>query len=167
MLSVLHHVIYYQGLDAAREIVAALAGPGTRFVVELARGDEDRGLPWSASQPADPYAPFDAIPGGYDADVIGTFETHLSTSARDLVLITPRRDHRLSSTLSRRTDPAPARRPRPGRAARSNGVPTNGSRGGSSVLPVFVGSCSPVSAACSAQTRATGPDSVGVYQVNP
>ena len=90
MLSVLHHVIYYQGLDAAREIVATLAGPGTRFVVELARGDEDPGLPWSASQPADPYAPFDAIPGGYDTDVIGTFETHLSTTARDLVLITPR-----------------------------------------------------------------------------
>jgi 2-polyprenyl-3-methyl-5-hydroxy-6-metoxy-1,4-benzoquinol methylase len=90
MLSVLHHVIYYQGLEAARTVVAELAASGTRFVVELARADEDPDLPWSASQPDDPFAPFEAIPGGYDVSVLGTFETHLSTTARELALLTPR-----------------------------------------------------------------------------
>jgi len=91
LLSVLHHVVYYQGLDAAQEVLRRLAATAPLLIVELARGDEDPALPWSASQPSDPYEVFATIEGGYDVEVLGAFPTHLSTTARDLVAILPRR----------------------------------------------------------------------------
>jgi 2-polyprenyl-3-methyl-5-hydroxy-6-metoxy-1,4-benzoquinol methylase len=89
LLSVLHHFIYYQGLENAQAVVARLAASSPLLIAELARKDEDPGLNWSASQPEDPMDIFAGIEGGYTAEVLASYPTHLSTVARDLVAIVP------------------------------------------------------------------------------
>ena len=88
LLSLLHHIVHFQGLDAGRQIVSTLLDRAPLLFVELAQAGEDPDLFWDRSQPPDAMAIF----AGLDADVevIGSFGTHLSDAQRPLVKVTRR-----------------------------------------------------------------------------
>ncbi len=82
VLSVLHHVIHFQGLDAARRIVRDLLRSAPVLVLELAAQGEDPSLFWDAAQPADPLAVLDLVRDEVEVTRLGDFPTHLSDSTR-------------------------------------------------------------------------------------
>jgi tRNA A-37 threonylcarbamoyl transferase component Bud32/SAM-dependent methyltransferase len=88
LLSLLHHIVHFQGLDAGRTIVRTLLERVPILFVELAQAGEDAALFWDQSQPAEAMDIF----AGLDAEieVIGNFGTHLSQTRRPLVKVTRR-----------------------------------------------------------------------------
>lgn len=87
VLSVLHHIIHSQGLDAAQTIVAELLQRVPFLVCELASQGENTSLTWDRSQPQDPMAVLGKIPAGSHVRRLGEFSTHLSDRDRPLVLV--------------------------------------------------------------------------------
>ncbi len=85
ILSVFHHTIRFQGLEATQEMVKGLLEKIPVMIVELARKGEDPSLPWDASQPEDELAIFK----GLDVKItkIGSFGNHLSSKKRPLYKI--------------------------------------------------------------------------------
>lgn len=90
VLSVLHHVIHFQGLDAAQKIVAGLLDVAPVLVLELASKGEDPGLFWDASQPEDPLAVLELVRDEVEITRIGTSGTHLSAQERALYRVARR-----------------------------------------------------------------------------
>ncbi|MCC2312930.1 class I SAM-dependent methyltransferase [Cellulomonas xiejunii] len=90
VLAVLHHVIHYQGLEAAQEIVRELLDRVPVLVVELATKGEDPDLFWDASQPEDPLEVLALVKDDVDVVPIAEVGTHLSTRTRPLLRISRR-----------------------------------------------------------------------------
>lgn len=91
VLSVLHHVVHFQGLDAAQKIVAGLLDVAPVLVLELASKGEDPGLFWDAAQPEDPLAVLDLVRDDVEVTRIGTSGTHLSSMERPLYRVARRK----------------------------------------------------------------------------
>ncbi len=91
VLSVLHHVVHFQGLDAAQKIVEGLLDVAPVLVLELAAKGEDPGLFWDAAQPEDPLAVLDLVRDEVEITRIGSFGTHLSAHERPLYRIARRK----------------------------------------------------------------------------
>lgn len=84
VLAVLHHVIHYQGLNEAQELVAELMRRVPVLYLELAGKGEDPGLFWDATQPDDPIEVLAKVRDEVEIEHLGTFPTHLSTTRRPL-----------------------------------------------------------------------------------
>ena len=84
VLAVFHHVIHYQGLDAAQEILAELIERVPVVYLELAARGEDPELFWDAAQPEDPMTLLEPIRDRVEINYLGAFDTHLSSHQRPL-----------------------------------------------------------------------------------
>lgn len=87
MLSVIHHITRFQGLDYSQKLMKALMDRVPVLVVELAKKGEDPKLPWDAAQPEDELAVFDLIKKDIEIQEIGRFSNHLSDNKRPLYLV--------------------------------------------------------------------------------
>jgi len=87
ILSVLHHIIHYKGLEYVQELIKAMFEKVSTLIVELALKNEDSSLFWDASLPDDELAIFDLIKTDVDIKYIGEFDTHLSLTKRPIYLI--------------------------------------------------------------------------------
>lgn len=85
VLSVFHHIIRFQGLEATQQMVRTLLEKIPVMIVELARKGEDPKLPWDKSQPEDELEIF----AGLDVKItkIGSFGNHLSSKERPLYMV--------------------------------------------------------------------------------
>lgn len=85
VLSVFHHIIRFQGLEATQKMVKALLEKAPVMIVELAKKGEDPKLPWDKSQPANELDIFK----GLDVTItkIGSFGNHLSNKKRPLYMV--------------------------------------------------------------------------------
>jgi O-antigen chain-terminating methyltransferase len=90
ILSVFHHIIYFQGLEKTKELVAELFERVPVLVVELAKKGEDSKLKWDKAQPEDELEIFK----GLDVDIkkIGDFHNHLSEKTRPLYIVTRKKE---------------------------------------------------------------------------
>lgn len=84
VLAVFHHIIHFQGLEAAQQIMAELIDRVPVVFLELAARGEDPGLFWDAAQPEDPLAILDLVKDRVQIDCLGVFGTHLSEHPRPL-----------------------------------------------------------------------------------
>lgn len=91
LLSVLHHVIHFQGLETAQKIVRSLLRAAPVLILELASKDEDPDLFWSESQPDDPLDVLALVADEVTLTKVGDFGTHLSTSTRPLYVVSRER----------------------------------------------------------------------------
>ncbi|UDY22675.1 glycosyltransferase [Nocardioides sp. Kera G14] len=90
VLSVLHHVIHFRGLEHAQHLVADLLDRARVLIVELAGPNEGEQYYWSAAQPEDPLTVLDLVRERAEIEILGTFGTHLSGKVRPLVKVTRR-----------------------------------------------------------------------------
>lgn len=90
ILAVLHHIVHFDGLDTAQQIVAELVHRIPVLYLELALKGEDAGLFWDAAQPADPLDLFSLVRDEVDIIPLGLFPTHLSTVDRPLYRVARR-----------------------------------------------------------------------------
>ena len=88
LLSVLHHVVYHQGLEQTQELLRDLLQRVPVLVLELARKGEDPGLFWDASLPEDELDVLALVRDDVDVVPLGMFDTHLSDKARPLYVVT-------------------------------------------------------------------------------
>lgn len=90
VLSVFHHIIYYQGLDKTKELVKSLLDRIPVMVVELAKKGEDASLKWDSAQPENELDIFD----GLDVEIkkLGDFHNHLSDNTRPLYMVTRKKE---------------------------------------------------------------------------
>ena len=95
VLAVFHHVVHFQGLDAAQMIVRELLDRIPVLVLELAVRGEDPGLFWDAAQPEDPLELLALVKDDVDVELLGTFGTHLSSRERPLYRVARRRTVRV------------------------------------------------------------------------
>lgn len=84
VLAVFHHIIHFQGLEAAQQILAELLDRVPVVFLELASKGEDPDLFWDAAQPEDPLTLLDLVRDRSDLTRLGTFGTHLSAHPRPL-----------------------------------------------------------------------------------
>lgn len=87
VLAVFHHVIHFQGLDVAQQIVRELLDRVPVLYVELASKGEDPDLFWDAAQPEDPLTLFDLVREDVTITRLASFGTHLSGKERPLYRI--------------------------------------------------------------------------------
>lgn len=87
LLSVLHHTVYYNGLEYTQKLLRTLLERVPTLVVELAKRDEDKKLFWNDAQPKDPLALFDLVKDEVSIKQIGSFHNHLSEQTRPLYII--------------------------------------------------------------------------------
>lgn len=84
VLAVFHHIIHFQGLDAAQQILTELLDRVPVVFLELASRGEDPDLFWDAAQPDDPLTLLDPVRERSELTRLGTFTTHLSTHRRPI-----------------------------------------------------------------------------------
>lgn len=84
VLAVFHHIIHFQGLEAAQQIVAEMLDRVPVIYLELAARGEDPSLFWDASQPEDPLELLALVKDRSELTRLGTFSTHLSEHRRPL-----------------------------------------------------------------------------------
>jgi O-antigen chain-terminating methyltransferase len=87
LLSVLHHIVHFKGLEYVQELVKELYNKVSTLIVELAVKDEDTALYWNESQPENELAVFDMVRDDIEISKIGEFKTHLSLKARPIFMI--------------------------------------------------------------------------------
>ncbi|KTD24182.1 protein kinase domain-containing protein [Legionella maceachernii] len=87
ILSVLHHTVYYNGLEYTQRLMKALLEKVPMLIVELARKNEDPTLFWNDAQPEDELAVFDLVKDKVAIEKIGDFSTHLSDKHRPLYVV--------------------------------------------------------------------------------
>lgn len=90
VLSVFHHVVYFQGIEKTKELVRMLLDRVPMIVVELAKKGEDSKLRWDKAQPDDELDIF----AGLDVHIekIGDFHNHLSDKTRPLYVISRKKE---------------------------------------------------------------------------
>jgi O-antigen chain-terminating methyltransferase len=88
LLSLLHHVVHFQGLEAARDIVKTLLQRAPILILEMGRAGEDPDLVWNGSQPADSLSVLEGLE--VQIEELGAFPTHLSPVPRILLKVTRR-----------------------------------------------------------------------------
>lgn len=91
VLSVIHHVIHYQGLATAQRIVRSILDAAPELVLELAVRGEDPDLFWDEAQPEDPLDVLALVRDEVEVSKLGEFGTHLSTTTRPLYLVSRRK----------------------------------------------------------------------------
>jgi O-antigen chain-terminating methyltransferase len=87
ILSVLHHIIYYNGLEYTQKLMKELLQRTPLVIVELAKKGEDRKLFWDKAQPKDELAIFDLIKDDIVIEKLAEFPNHLSKKTRPLYAI--------------------------------------------------------------------------------
>ena len=87
-LSVLHHVIHFNGLRYAQEAIKKTIEKIPVLIAELAVKNEDATLFWNEALPDNELAVFDLVKDEIIIDKIGVFSTHLSSIERPLYKIT-------------------------------------------------------------------------------
>ncbi|SOD93753.1 phosphotransferase [Blastococcus haudaquaticus] len=87
LLSVLHHVVYHQGLEQTQVLMRDLLQRVPVLVLELARKGEDPDLFWDASLPEDELDIFALVRDEVEIVQLGMFGTHLSDKARPLYVV--------------------------------------------------------------------------------
>jgi O-antigen chain-terminating methyltransferase len=87
LLSVLHHVVYHQGLEQTQVLMRDLLRRVPVLVLELARKGEDPDLFWDASLPEDELDIFALVRDEVEIVPLGMFDTHLSDKARPLYVV--------------------------------------------------------------------------------
>jgi SAM-dependent methyltransferase len=87
LLSVLHHVVYHQGLEQTQQLMRDLLRRVPVLVLELARKGEDPELFWDAALPEDELDILALVRDEVDVVSLGTFDTHLSDKARPLYVV--------------------------------------------------------------------------------
>jgi O-antigen chain-terminating methyltransferase len=90
LLSVLHHIIHFQGLETAKQLVAQLLDRVPVLIVELAEKGEDAALFWDEAQPEDPREVLALVADVADVHLLGRFPTHLSGQDRGLYAVVRR-----------------------------------------------------------------------------
>jgi len=93
ILSVLHHIIHYKGLQYVQEIIKNLIENVPILFVELALKNEDETLFWNEAQPENELAIFDLIKDEIIIKKIGEFSTHLSLKQRPLYKISKKKNN--------------------------------------------------------------------------
>lgn len=90
VLSVFHHVIYFQGMEKTKELARELLNRVPVVIVELAKKGEDTKLRWDKAQPDDELEIF----SGLDVHIekIGDFHNHLSDKTRPLYVISRKKE---------------------------------------------------------------------------
>lgn len=88
ILSVLHHIIYKNGLKYTQELMEELLDRVPVLIVELAKKGEDTKLFWDKAQPKNELEIFDLVKDKIDIKEIGTFHNHLSENKRPLYKVT-------------------------------------------------------------------------------
>jgi O-antigen chain-terminating methyltransferase len=91
ILSVLHHIIHFKGLQYVQEIVEKIIEKVPTLIVELALKNEDESLFWNDAQPENELAIFDLIKDEIIIEKIGEFSTHLSLKQRPLYKISKKK----------------------------------------------------------------------------
>jgi len=87
LLSVLHHVVYHQGLEQTQQLMRDLLRRVPVLVLELARKGEDPELFWDAALPDDELDIFALVRDEVEIVPLGMFDTHLSDKARPLYVV--------------------------------------------------------------------------------
>lgn len=87
ILSVLHHIIYYNSLEYTQKLMKELLQRVPLVIVELAKKGEDRKLFWDKAQPKDELAVFDLIKDDIIIEKLAEFPNHLSKKTRPLYAI--------------------------------------------------------------------------------
>jgi len=93
ILSVLHHIIHYKGLQYVQEIFKNLIDKVPILILELALKNEDETLFWNESQPENELAIFDLIKDEIIIEKIGEFPTHLSLKQRPLYKVSKKKNN--------------------------------------------------------------------------
>ncbi|GBU27339.1 hypothetical protein R84B8_00869 [Treponema sp. R8-4-B8] len=91
ILSVLHHIVHFKGLQYVQEIIKDLIEKVPILIVELALKNEDETLFWNEAQPENELAIFDLIKDEIIIEKIGEFPTHLSSKQRPLYKISKKK----------------------------------------------------------------------------
>lgn len=87
ILSVIHHIIHYNGLEYTQRLMAEVVRKTPTLFVELAKKGEDKSLFWDAAQPEDELSVFDLIKDEVTIKKIGEFGNHLSKNKRPLYVV--------------------------------------------------------------------------------
>ena len=87
LLSVLHHVVYHQGLEQTQQLMRDLLRRVPVLVLELARKGEDPELFWDAALPEDELDILALVRDEVEIVPLGMFDTHLSDKARPLYVV--------------------------------------------------------------------------------
>ncbi|MGY1619677.1 phosphotransferase [Geodermatophilus sp. SYSU D00691] len=90
ILSVLHHVVYHQGVAQTQELVRELLARVPVLVLELARKGEDPELFWDEALPEDELEVLALVRDQVEIVPLGMFGTHLSDKERPLYVVTRR-----------------------------------------------------------------------------
>jgi O-antigen chain-terminating methyltransferase len=91
ILSVAHHIIYYNGLEYTQKLMKELTQRVPVIIMELAKKGEDPKLFWDEAQPDDELAIFDLVKDDVTIKKIGDFGNHLSNKTRPLYVITSKK----------------------------------------------------------------------------
>ena len=91
ILSVLHHIIHYKGLQYVQEIIKNLIDKVPILILELALKNEDETLFWNEAQPENELEIFNLIKDEIIIEKIGEFPTHLSLKQRPLYKISKKK----------------------------------------------------------------------------
>ena len=97
LLSVLHHVVYHQGLEQTQVVMRDLIRRVPVLVLELARKGEDPELFWDASLPEDELDVLALVRDEVDIVPLGMFGTHLSEKARPLYVVSRKESVRVNN----------------------------------------------------------------------
>lgn len=97
ILSVMHHVTFYKGLDYSKKLMKALLEKCPIVIVELAKKGEDKKLEWDASQPKDELEIFNLVKDEVTIKKIGEFSNHLSKNKRPLYVVSRKKTLKVNS----------------------------------------------------------------------
>jgi O-antigen chain-terminating methyltransferase len=97
ILSVFHHIIFYNGLEYTQNLVKELTERIPIVIVELAKKGEDKKLFWDKWQPDNELAIFDLVKDKVAIKKIGDFGNHLSKHTRPLYMVTTKNLVRVGS----------------------------------------------------------------------
>jgi len=87
ILSVLHHILYYNDLEYTQKLMQELMSRVPILVVELARRGEDEQLFWNEAQPENELEIFDLIQDKITIEKIADIGNHLSKHTRPLYIV--------------------------------------------------------------------------------
>lgn len=87
ILSVLHHIIYYKGLEYTKNLMEELLERVPMLIVELAQKGEDKSLYWDKTLPDNALDVFQNVLDSVDIKKIGDFHNHLSGKTRPMYIL--------------------------------------------------------------------------------
>jgi O-antigen chain-terminating methyltransferase len=97
LLSVVHHIIRFNGIEPTKKLIKDLMDRVPVLVVELAKKGENPSLVWDSAQPKDELEIFELVKDDIEIEKIGDFKNHLSNKTRPLYLISKKKVLRVNS----------------------------------------------------------------------